>query len=434
MNLFGLEIGWARKSTGSMDINTVIRRFEEVHAVSSGIALNPDLAMQSPTMQAIVQAISRRISTLPLQVLKKTTVNGRVVEQPQPDHPLTALLAKPNEVHNPSKFWLDATSWLVRWGNFYCWKGQGLTGPVRRLIPLHPGSVTIVESMTDPLAITYRVSFRNGQQQEYQPSQILHARGPARDGIRGDSPVMDVREAIALEIAAEKMGGSVFGNNAMPGIIFNYAPGSQGFKTDEEAQKFVQRIQDVFAKKGRFKSLLLPKGIETGDPIPVENEKAQFLQTRMYQRTVIAGAFGVPPHLVGDLSKGTFRNVEEQNTSFVQNAVAPFCTYFEAAVEQSLLTDEDRANGVIIRFDIDGALRADFKTRQEGLKIQREMGVLNADEWREEEGRNPIPDGSGRIYWTKGPSGQGADNDSSESVDDQPSQAEEEEEEGGQDQ
>jgi phage portal protein BeeE len=116
----------------------------------------------------------------------------------------------------------------------------------------------------------------------------------------------------------------------------------------------------------------------------------------------------VPPHLVGDLSKGTFNNVEQQSLDFVQHAVLPHPRIFEAAMERDLLTDEDRAKGVIIRFNLDAALRGDFKSRQEGLKIQREMGVINANEWREEEGRNPIRDeDGGEVYWVKGPSGQG---------------------------
>ena len=92
------------------------------------------------------------------------------------------------------------------------------------------------------------------------------------------------------------------------------------------------------------------------------------------------------------------------------NVVLPYVRIFEAAMERDLLTDDDRAGGIVIRFNLDGALRGDFKSRMEGLKIQREMGVINANEWREEEGRNPISDkDGGETYWTKGPSGQGTD-------------------------
>jgi HK97 family phage portal protein len=162
------------------------------------------------------------------------------------------------------------------------------------------------------------------------------------------------------------------------------------------------------------KALLLPKGIEVGRDIPVDADKAQFLQTRQYQRTVIAGAFGVPPHLVGDLTKMTFGNVEQQSLDFVQNVILPYVQIFESAMERDLLTDEDRRDGVCIRFNLDAALRGDFKTRQEGLNIQRQAGVINADEWRDHEGMNPIGGPEGETYWTRGPSGQGMDQPTAE--------------------
>jgi hypothetical protein len=146
------------------------------------------------------------------------------------------------------------------------------------------------------------------------------------------------------------------------------------------------------------------------DTIDIDNEKAQFLATRQYQRTVIAGAFGVPPHLVGDLSRGTFNNVEQQSLDFVINVVLPYARMLEAAMERSLLTPEDRRAGIIIRFNLDAALRGDFKSRQEGLNIQRQAGVINANDWREHEDMNPISEeDGGEEYWRKGPSGQSAE-------------------------
>jgi HK97 family phage portal protein len=219
--------------------------------------------------------------------------------------------------------------------------------------------------------------------------------------------VMDIREAIGLEITAERMGASVFGNSAMPSMIFKHGATSRGFKTDEEEKRFIEDFQNVYAKKGRFKSMILPFGMEI-DSVGIDNEKAQFLATRQYQRTVIAGAFGVPPHMVGDLSRGTFNNVEQQSLDFVLNVVLPYVRIFEAAMERSLLTDEDRRDGVSIRFNLEGALRGDFKSRQEGLKLQREMGVISPNDWREQENMNPISkEDGGEAYWMKGPSGQG---------------------------
>ena len=144
---------------------------------------------------------------------------------------------------------------------------------------------------------------------------------------------------------------------------------------------------------------------------------------------MIAGAFGVPPHLVGDLSRGTYNNVEQQSLDFTLNVVLPYVRIFEAAMERDLLTDDDRRAGIVIRFNLEAALRGDFKTRQEGLKIQREAGVINANEWREHEGMNPISEkDGGEGYWQQGPSGQSANPNPSQSEPETPKPANDDQE------
>jgi HK97 family phage portal protein len=304
-------------------------------------------------------------------------------------------------------YWLDATSWLVRHGNHYAYLQRGSTGPIRRLIPLPAGRVQPRQS--EDFTATYHVQQAAGEAREYTASQIHHARGAARDGFLGDSPISDVREAIALEIAAERFGASFFGNGALPGIVFGYKDGFTGFATAEEREQFVADFQRKYGAGKRFRSLLLPKGLGIEQTLAVENDKAQFLETRKYQRTVIAGALGIPPHLVGDLERATFNNVEQQSIDLVTNAVLPVVRIFEASMERDLLTPEDRRSGVVIRFNLDGALRGDFATRQAGLKIQREAGVISPNDWRETENMNPISaDDGGDTYWQEGPSGQGA--------------------------
>lgn len=406
MNIFGLNISMSRKAAGDMDINTVIRRLEALYVTASGIQVTPENCEESPTVKAIVTAVTRRFAAMPVHVYLKTRSNGRASKEPQPNHPVERLLNKPNNWQTNVAYWMDASSWLLRYGNHYCWKGRGQTGPIRRLVPFQPGAVTPKQDDEDLSLVTYEVQMKGGRKRTFDADEVHHARTTARDGLVGDSWINDVRESIALEIAAEKFGASFFGNGAMPGITFKFSEGSQGFKTDEERKRFVEDFQESFGKKGRFKAILPPKGIEMGPPIPVENEKAQFNQLRMLQRTIIAGAAGIPPHLVGDLSKGTYNNVEMQGIDFTTNAILPLCRTFESAMERDLLTDADRTSGVIIRFNLDAIQRGDFKTRQEGRAIQRQNGVINANEWRESEGMNPRPDDGGDDYYEQGPSGQ----------------------------
>lgn len=360
-------------------------------AMQRGISndVTPENCMQSPTVHAIVTAITRRFAVTPVHVYQKGTKSGRETKERLPSHPVERLLSKPNSWQTRVDFWQDAGSWISRYGRFHAFKSRGSTGPIRELLPMNPRDVA-VEQDRDTWAVTFR---RDGQELPF--SKMLYARGPARNGVTGDSPVNDVSLAIALEIAAERFGASFFQNGALPLLIFSYIAGTQGFKDKETEKQFVEDIQNAFGQGRQHRSMLLPKGIEKPTTISIENEKSQFLETRKYQRTVIAGAWGVPPHKVGDLERATFNNVEQQDEDFTGSVIMPIGQQFEAAMERDLLTDDDRASGVIIRFNFDSILRADFKSRQEGLQLQRQNGVISSNEWREREGMNPISEADG---------------------------------------
>jgi HK97 family phage portal protein len=385
----------------------VLKRLVAAQEGNLSGSVSPDNCMASPTVHAIVTAISRRISVTPIHVYEKTSTPDGDIKELLPDHPVARLLQRPNKWQTRLDFWQDAASVFVRHGRFYAYKSRGSTGPIRELIPLPPTAVT--PEQDENYNVKFRVVQGRGGAREYAPDKIFHARGPAKDFLTGDSPVNDIKLAIALEIMAEKFGASFFHNGALPLLVFNYLEGSSGFRDADQEQQFVNDFQAAFSGGKAHKALLLPKGLDSPSPIKIEHDKAQFIETRKYQRTVIAGAFGVPPHITGDLERATFNNVEQQDQDFTVNVVMPVAQAFEAAMERDLLTDADRRRGVIIRFNLDSILRADFKSRQEGLKMQREMGVINANEWREMEGKNPRDGGD--EYWDEGPSGQNMGND-----------------------
>lgn len=403
MNLFGWEL--SRKTATTLSIDQAIRLIAAAHETLSGISVTPENCMQSPTVHAIVTGMSRLMISCPVHVYQKSTSDGRTKKEILGSHPVEKLLNRPNEWQTRADYWGDATSSLIRYGRYFAYIGRGKTGPIRRLIPLVAGACTIKQD--DDWNITVDVNQTSGQPKPYPLSELHYARGPARDFLKGDSPIDDCREAIALEIAAEKFGASFFGGGAMPGIIFKFMEGFQEWKTDEGKKKFIDDFQKAFTGRGRFKSLLLPKGMEVSQSIGIENDKAQFLETRKYQRTVIAGMLGIPLYMVGDLDRQTFNNSEQQSINKVAEAGLPIVRIFEASMERDFLTQDDRNSGVIIRFNMDGPLRGDFKTRQEGLQIQRMNGVINGNDWRETENMNPISktDG-GDEYWRQGPSGQ----------------------------
>lgn len=402
MKLFGFNFG--RKADLPLDV--VLQRLESAMQTVAGVVVSPETCEESPTVQAIVNAISMHMVTLPVHVMQKSVdSSGRERKEVLPSHPVARLLAKPNSWQTSSSYWADAASVLVRYGRFVAVKARGVTGPIRELIPICPADAQF--RMDDDYAVSVRVSTKAGGSREYPLSQVHHVRGRASDFLSGDSPVMRARDSIALEIAAQRFGAEFFGNGAMPGLLFKFMQGVGGFTNKEQRDAFLDSFNAAYGRGKRFRALLLPSGMDVADPVKVENDKAQFLETRKLQRNIIAGVFGVPPHLVGDLERGTFSNIEHQSQEFREKVMLPIARMFESAMERDLLTDDDRRGGIVIRFNMDASIRADFKNRQEGLKIQREMGVINADDWREREGMNPVPAGQGGdIYWQQGPSGQ----------------------------
>lgn len=375
----------------------VLRRLINSSDSTLGSIVTPDNCMQSPTVHAIVTAVSRRLAVTPIHVYKKTTSNGLDKKEPQPDHSVARLLRRPNGWQSDYEFWQDAASAFLRFGNFYAYKSRGSTGPIRELIPIDPGTVH-AEQDPNSYRVSYRVGSGKGTSKQLRVDQVFSARGPARDFLTGDSPVSDVSTAIALEILAEKFGANFFKNGAIPLLVFEYMEGAAGFETVEQEKQFMSDLKEALGGNKQLNSMLMPKGIKSPTGVDMAHDKAQFLETRKYQRTVIAGAFGVPPTVAGDLERATFNNVEQMSKDFTENVILPVARAFESAMERDLLTVADRNSGMVIRFNLDATLRASFKDRQEGLQVQRNNGIINANEWREIEGKNPRPDDEGNDY------------------------------------
>jgi HK97 family phage portal protein len=393
---------WKKTEAKDASIETVLRMLV---AAQGGVgAVTPDNCMRSPTVHALVTAISRRGASTPVHVYETSTKKGREVKEKLPNHPVAVLLRQPNEWQSRYDYFQDAFSTLVRHGRYIAKIGRGTTGPIRKLYPVNPSQVEIKQDESS-LAISFK--YHN---QEWPFSSVHYARGPARDFVRGDSPVNDVQMNIALEIAATSFGASFFENGAVPLLILKYMQGSKGFKTPEAEKEFVDSFQASFSGNKRHRAFLVPPGIDVGDPIKIENDKAQFLQTRQHERTVIAGAWGVPPQFVGDLSSGKYNNVEQQSEDFTLNVVMPYTMTFESAMERDLLTPEERESGIRIRFNLDAELRAAFIDRQNGLQIQLEHGVITPNEWREMEGRPPREDADGDRYYQSVQTQNGAEN------------------------
>jgi HK97 family phage portal protein len=201
-----------------------------------------------------------------------------------------------------------------------------------------------------------------------------------------------MREAVGLGMALEDFGATFFKNGTNIGGVAQH-PKTLGEKAKEYLKKSLQEKTGV----GNANSLLILEEGMTYQKVGIPPEDAQFLETRKFQTTDIARFFNVPPHMVGDLERSTNNNIEEQAIEFVVYTLRPWLVRIEQEHIKSLMTEKDR-NKYFTEHLVDGLLRGNTVSRNTALQIQRQNGIINADEWREIENKNPIPDGSGKIY------------------------------------
>ena len=201
---------------------------------------------------------------------------------------------------------------------------------------------------------------------------------------------------MGLALATEEFGARFFGNGARPGGVLEH-PGV--VKDPEKLRDSWNKVYQGTANS--HKIAVLEEGMKYHE-IGMSPEDSQFLQTRSFQLTEICRIFRVPPHMIGDLSRSTFSNIEHQSIDFVVHTIRPWLVRWEQAISRTLLTDEERTI-YYAKFNVDGLMRGDFATRMSGYAIARQNGWMSANEIRALENMNKIPpEQGGDLYLLNG--------------------------------
>ncbi len=376
------------------------RSFDEVLRLmfarpsASGESVTPATAMRCTTVHAIVRALTNAIGSYPLMVFKETKgADGKVTVEPRPDHPVMKLLKAPNPRLTQTQYFRRVMMHVALWGNHYSIKGRGRTGPIQFLRPVHPDSVEVDQA--NELVPIYKIQMGGGEQRKFSADQILHITGGiSAQGVVAISPVVEAQEAIGLCLAAERLLAELYSNGSIPSFMLTGGK----FSSEEQYEMWTGKFRDVYgAGSGRGGVAMLPEGMGA-EMLTFKPIDAQLLEARRFQRTEIASVWGVPPHKLADLERATFSNIEHQGLEFVQDAMLPNAKLMEQAMERDLLTVDDRRNGIVIRFDLDAAERADFKSRVEGYSKMHGVGAMSPNEIRAREGMNPRTDDGGDAY------------------------------------
>lgn len=379
---------------------------ENYQPSAAGVDTNPDAAMCLRSVYRCVSLLAGIAAVLPLNIYRR--INDGKGREVATSHPLYRLFAQlgPNR-------WQTAEAWvkltvahLEMRGNSYNRVIAGPRGIVDQLVPLHPARVTPEVNNRDgrgwidarlstlmPDGSMRYVVMGDGLEREIlTEEEVFHIRGLSSNGVLGLSRVSLMREAVGLSLATEGYGSRFFSQNASPRGVYKL-PG----KLDNDAyERLRNSIESETGLKNAHKTKILEQGAEW-QAIGLSNEDSQFLETRKFQVADIAGWFGVPPHLIGDVDRSTSwgTGLAEQNLALLTYTVAPILECIEQAIDKELIL-ADRT--YFAEFDPDRLMRTDPKARAEALATKRQNGVINANEWRQADNMNPIEGPEGEAY------------------------------------
>lgn len=360
---------------------------------ATGVNVTADSALRASAVFACVRVLSESEAMLPLVLYRQM---GEVKEKAY-DHPLYRLLHDaPNPEMTSFNFRQTLMAHLCLRGNAYAYIETDARGRVVSLWPLHPDGVLILrDNESGQLVYGVELPKRFGGEYRFIPAEkIWHLRGLASDGVVGYSPIRLAREAIGLALATEGYGAAFFGNNAEPGFVLVH-PGKLGETAYERLKKSWEERHKGFENAHRV--AILEEGLKP-EKLGISPEDAQFLDTRKFQVNEIARIFRVPPHMIADLDRATFSNIEHLGLEFVMYSLMPWLVNIEQSIKLNLLMERER--DYYAKHNIAGLLRGDIESRYRAYATGRQWGFMSVDEIRELEDMNPLPNGQGKVYLT----------------------------------
>ena len=359
-------------------------------STTSGKTVNERTAMQTTAVYACVRVLSETLASLPLHTYKHTE-RGK---EKAIDHQLYYLLHdEPNPEMTSFVFRETLMGHLLLWGNAYAQIVRDGRGNVLALYPLLPDKMTVDRTAGGELYYEYQ---KDTGTMILRSEEVFHIPGLGFDGLVGYSPIAMAKNAIGMAIATEEYGAKFFANGANPGGVLEHPGVVKDPKRVRESWNAVYQGSD-----NAHRVAVLEEGMKF-QSIGIPPEQAQFIATRKFQLNEIARIFRIPPHMIGDLEKSSFSNIEQQSLEFVKYTLDPWVARWEQAI-QRILIRQDEKKDYFVKFNVDGLLRGDYQGRMNGYAIGRQNGWLSSNDIRELEDMNRIPDElGGDLYLING--------------------------------
>lgn len=351
----------------------------------SGVLVTEDTAMNYSALYCGTNILAGSLMQLPLHLMQKMKGDDRRKATEHPVYPF--VHSRVNKKMTSPRFRQTGQGHLVIWGNLYARIDWGGNGYPRGLYLLRPDRMRV--QVKDGKVI-YEYRPKTGVPQVIHEDNLLHIPGFGYDGIMGYSLITLARESIGLGLAEQEYGARFYGSGTHPSVIFKH-PKTLKKETKEDLRKDLAKKHSGLGKS--HKALLLEEGI-TVENISINPRDAQFLESRKFSLLEMARWLNLPPHMLKDMDRAKFSNIEHNSIEFMVHTMGPWLKLWETELSRVLLREDERQAGYYIEFNIDGFLRGDQKARYEAYAIGRQWGWLTPNMILKKENEAPMgPEG-----------------------------------------
>jgi len=338
-----------------------------------------DKALTLTAVWCAIRLLAESVSSLPISVYTKQANGDKLEDTKSPIYKLVKF--KPNYYQNKITFFEFIMLSICTEGNSYVQIVRNNSGTPVQLICLDPSNVTVVVNNNE---LFYQVD--GGA--VLDSSDMLHFKTITDDGVTGLSPIDQCAKALNWGVSLETFGETFFSNGAKPSSILQ----TDRALSDTALQRLKTSFNSNYGKlKNSNSTIVLEEGL-TFKPISISPEQAQFLSSRQFSIEEVARIFNVPPHMLKDLSKSSFNNIEMQSQEFVTYTLMPYITRIEQEMNLKLFRTNELGK-TFVEFNVNGLLRGDVKSRTEAYKTAITNGYMSINEVRQKENMNSIEGG-----------------------------------------
>lgn len=359
---------------------------------NSGERVDEKSAMQIATVYACVRLLAESVAQLPLHLYRYT--DGGIGKEMAAEHSLYPLIHRQPNPEMSSFTWRETMmTHLLLWGNSFNQIIRDGKNGILGLYPLLPENVEVDRDDHGELYYVYHAYTDEapGEMNKdiyFRRDEILHIPGLGFNGLVGFSPIAMMKNALGTNLAVEKYGSAFFKNGAQPSGVLEH-PGVL-----KDPEKIRRNWSAVYGGANNAHQVALLEEGMSYKPISLPPEDSQFLSTRQFGVEEICRIFRVPPHMVQDLQRATFNNIEHMGIEFVMHTLMPWLVRIEQAMIKDLLVEEEQ-NDLFPKFNVDGLMRGDYKSRMEGYAIAINNGIMSVNDVRRLENLDPLDEAEG---------------------------------------